>query len=162
MRIARTTVQRIYEGARRKIALRQGSEDRGRRIPAVRGPGGYLPLRRMPAAPLRQEMLTRPSPGITINMKMERKRHARRMHPRLFLLRQRAAPTGRKDPLISAQKANELSHVKKVIAVVSGKGGVGKSLVTALLAVLTRRAGYKTAILDPRTSPARPFRRPLA
>ena len=45
-------------------------------------------------------------------------------------------------------KANDLSHVKKVIAVVSGKGGVGKSLVTSLLAVLTQRAGYKAAILD--------------
>lgn len=40
------------------------------------------------------------------------------------------------------------SHVKKVIGVVSGKGGVGKSLVTSLLAVLSQRAGYKTAVLD--------------
>ncbi len=45
-------------------------------------------------------------------------------------------------------KANELSHVKKVIAVVSGKGGVGKSLVTSMLAVLAQRARYKAAILD--------------
>jgi len=36
-------------------------------------------------------------------------------------------------------EANELSHVKKVIAVVSGKGGVGKSLTTSLLAVNARR-----------------------
>ncbi len=43
---------------------------------------------------------------------------------------------------------NELSHVKRVIGVVSGKGGVGKSLVTSLLAVAMRRKGYKTAILD--------------
>lgn len=43
---------------------------------------------------------------------------------------------------------NELSNVKKVIAVVSGKGGVGKSLVTSMLAVLSKRGGYKTAILD--------------
>ena len=43
---------------------------------------------------------------------------------------------------------NELSNVKKVIAVVSGKGGVGKSLVTSMLAVLSKRSGYKTAILD--------------
>ncbi len=40
------------------------------------------------------------------------------------------------------------TSIKKVIAVMSGKGGVGKSLVTALLAVLAQRAGYKTAILD--------------
>lgn len=46
------------------------------------------------------------------------------------------------------EKPHELSRIKKVIGVVSGKGGVGKSLVTSLLAVLTQRAGYKTAILD--------------
>lgn len=45
-------------------------------------------------------------------------------------------------------KPHELSNVKKVIAVVSGKGGVGKSLVTSLLAVLMQRKDYKTAILD--------------
>ena len=43
---------------------------------------------------------------------------------------------------------NAASHVKKVIAVMSGKGGVGKSLVTGLLSVLTARAGKSTAILD--------------
>jgi Mrp family chromosome partitioning ATPase len=41
-----------------------------------------------------------------------------------------------------------MSHIKKVIAVVSGKGGVGKSLVTSLLAVMAHRKDYKTAILD--------------
>ena len=44
--------------------------------------------------------------------------------------------------------ANEYTHVKKVIGVVSGKGGVGKSFVTSYLAVLMNRMGYKTAILD--------------
>lgn len=43
---------------------------------------------------------------------------------------------------------NAHSSVKKVIGVVSGKGGVGKSLVTSLLAVNTQRLGKKTAILD--------------
>ena len=43
---------------------------------------------------------------------------------------------------------NELSTVKKTIAVVSGKGGVGKSLVTSLLAVLSQRNGAQTAIMD--------------
>ncbi len=43
---------------------------------------------------------------------------------------------------------NEQSSVKKVIGVVSGKGGVGKSMVTSLLAVLMSRKGYRTAILD--------------
>lgn len=46
------------------------------------------------------------------------------------------------------EKPHELSNIKKVIGVVSGKGGVGKSLVTSMLAVLTNRKGYKTAILD--------------
>ena len=42
----------------------------------------------------------------------------------------------------------EGSCVKKVIGVVSGKGGVGKSLVTALLASKMRKAGFKSAVLD--------------
>ena len=46
------------------------------------------------------------------------------------------------------EKLNDLSSVKKVIAVVSGKGGVGKSLVTSALAVEMNRRGYKTAVLD--------------
>ena len=45
-------------------------------------------------------------------------------------------------------EANPNSHVKKVIAVVSGKGGVGKSTVTASLAVAMARKGRKVAILD--------------
>ena len=44
--------------------------------------------------------------------------------------------------------ANPHSNVKKVIGVVSGKGGAGKSLVTGLLATLMQRRGHKTAILD--------------
>ena len=40
------------------------------------------------------------------------------------------------------------SNVKKVIAVMSGKGGVGKSLTTALLATETARLGYKVAVMD--------------
>jgi len=43
---------------------------------------------------------------------------------------------------------HELSNIKKVIGIVSGKGGVGKSLVTSLLAVSLNRRGYNTAILD--------------
>jgi len=43
---------------------------------------------------------------------------------------------------------NELSHIKKVFAVVSGKGGVGKSLVTSMLSVLMRRREFSIAILD--------------
>lgn len=44
--------------------------------------------------------------------------------------------------------ANVHSHVKKVIGVISGKGGVGKSLITSLMAVQMMKKGYKTAILD--------------
>lgn len=43
---------------------------------------------------------------------------------------------------------NELSNVKRVIGIVSGKGGVGKSLVTSLMSVNMNRKGFKTAILD--------------
>ena len=44
--------------------------------------------------------------------------------------------------------ANALSSVKRVIAVVSGKGGVGKSTVTASLAAAMARKGRKVAVLD--------------
>ena len=43
---------------------------------------------------------------------------------------------------------NEFSSVKKVIGIVSGKGGVGKSLVTSMLAAVMNRRGHATAILD--------------
>ena len=46
------------------------------------------------------------------------------------------------------EQPHELSNVKHIIAVMSGKGGVGKSLVTSMLAVNMQRLGYKTAILD--------------
>ena len=43
---------------------------------------------------------------------------------------------------------NQYSRVKKVIGIVSGKGGVGKSFVTSYLTTLMNRKGYKTAVLD--------------
>ena len=46
------------------------------------------------------------------------------------------------------ESPNALSSVKKVIAVVSGKGGVGKSLVTGLLSVSMQREGKKVGIMD--------------
>ncbi len=52
----------------------------------------------------------------------------------------------KQESLLEAQNAH--SNVKKVIAVVSGKGGVGKSLVTGLLATLARRNGASAAVLD--------------
>lgn len=47
-----------------------------------------------------------------------------------------------------ATELHELSRVDKVIGVISGKGGVGKSLVTSLLAVALSRRGYRVGILD--------------
>ncbi len=46
------------------------------------------------------------------------------------------------------EKPHELSDIKKVIGIVSGKGGVGKSMITSLMAILLNRKGYKSAILD--------------
>lgn len=54
----------------------------------------------------------------------------------------------RQEPESMLEKLNDLSHVKKVIGVVSGKGGVGKSLVTSLLATILRRRENAVAILD--------------
>jgi Mrp family chromosome partitioning ATPase len=47
-----------------------------------------------------------------------------------------------------SEQPHELSSIKKVIGVISGKGGVGKSIVTSMLAVTLNRMGYNTAILD--------------
>ena len=49
---------------------------------------------------------------------------------------------------IPKEELNKMSSVKKVIGVVSGKGGVGKSLVTSAMAVSMNRRGFKTAIMD--------------
>ena len=54
----------------------------------------------------------------------------------------------RQQPESLVEKPHELSNIKKVIGVVSGKGGVGKSLVTSLLAVSMQRRGFKAAVLD--------------
>ena len=49
---------------------------------------------------------------------------------------------------IPKEPLNSMSRVGRVIGVVSGKGGVGKSLVTSLLACAVQQAGKQTAILD--------------
>ena len=54
----------------------------------------------------------------------------------------------RQQPQSLLVPANSLSDVKHVVGIVSGKGGVGKSLVTSMLAVLLQREGYKVGILD--------------
>ncbi len=54
----------------------------------------------------------------------------------------------RQNPESMIEKLNDLSQVKKVIGVVSGKGGVGKSLVTSMLATTLRRRENAVAVLD--------------
>ena len=49
---------------------------------------------------------------------------------------------------IPKEQLNEFSRVKKVICIVSGKGGVGKSLVTSMMASATNNRGFNTAVLD--------------
>ena len=57
--------------------------------------------------------------------------------------------TSKKDSSqITTEPVNSLSSVKKVIGIVSGKGGVGKSFVTASLAVAMKKAGYEVGIMD--------------
>ena len=53
-----------------------------------------------------------------------------------------------RDPQSLIAPVNELSSIGKVIGVVSGKGGVGKSMVTGMLASIARRTAAQTAILD--------------
>ena len=53
-----------------------------------------------------------------------------------------------RDPKSFLEAPNALSSIKKVVAIMSGKGGVGKSMGTGLMAVLAQKAGLKTAILD--------------
>lgn len=55
---------------------------------------------------------------------------------------------GEFDPKSLLEDPNPGSDVKKIIAVVSGKGGVGKSLVTSLMAVNMQRRGHKVGVLD--------------
>ena len=54
----------------------------------------------------------------------------------------------RQSPQDVLEKPNELSHIRRVIGVVSGKGGVGKSMVTASIANELAAKGYQVGILD--------------
>ncbi len=58
------------------------------------------------------------------------------------------ADCAQRDPKSFLEAPNKKSSIKKVIGVVSGKGGVGKSLVTGLLATAMQRQGYHAGILD--------------
>ncbi|NPV88091.1 Mrp/NBP35 family ATP-binding protein [Coprothermobacteraceae bacterium] len=59
-----------------------------------------------------------------------------------------AEPVPNVGKFVVQKNGNEHSNIKNVVAVVSGKGGVGKSTVSALLAVALRRQGWKVGILD--------------
>ena len=54
----------------------------------------------------------------------------------------------RTQPQSFLKEHNPAARVGKIFGVVSGKGGVGKSMVTSQLAVLMHRLGYKTGVLD--------------
>ena len=56
--------------------------------------------------------------------------------------------SGNCDKEIKKAQLNERSSVKRVVAVLSGKGGVGKSFITSFLAVSLKRKGYRVGILD--------------
>lgn len=71
------------------------------------------------------------------------------------------AAAQRQEPQSLLKELNPAARVGKVYGVVSGKGGVGKSMTTCQLAVTMRRRGYQVGVLDADvTGP--PFPRPLA
>lgn len=53
-----------------------------------------------------------------------------------------------RDPKSLLEKPHEQSTIRKVIGIVSGKGGVGKSMVSSMLAADFQRKGYHTAVMD--------------
>lgn len=53
-----------------------------------------------------------------------------------------------RDPKSLLEKPHKDSSIKKVIGVISGKGGVGKSMVSSMLAASFQKKGYHTAVLD--------------
>lgn len=53
-----------------------------------------------------------------------------------------------RDPQSLLEKPHKDSSIKKVIGVISGKGGVGKSMVSSMLAASFQKKGYHTAVLD--------------
>ncbi len=57
-------------------------------------------------------------------------------------------PSRSADPSSFLEKPHRFSQIKKVIGVVSGKGGVGKTLVSSLMASLLHQRGYKVGVLD--------------
>ena len=56
--------------------------------------------------------------------------------------------SSRNKPQDLHEPPHQLSHIKKVIGIVSGKGGVGKSMTSAMLATLMRRRDYAVGVLD--------------
>jgi len=61
---------------------------------------------------------------------------------------ERQAATGGMQTGVNLPKINQFNHVKHVLAIMSGKGGVGKSSITAMLASALARRGFKVGVLD--------------
>ena len=70
-------------------------------------------------------------------------------------------PSREANPADFLEKPNAMSHIKKVIGVVSGKGGVGKSMVTSMLAVLLNRRGARILRCWMQILPVLPFQKHL-
>ena len=59
-----------------------------------------------------------------------------------------SADCSSRSPQSMIEQPNKESRIDKVIGVVSGKGGVGKSMISSMLAVNLQRKGHRTAIMD--------------
>ena len=67
-----------------------------------------------------------------------------------------------KKPINQKIKAHTGSHIKRIVGVLSGKGGVGKSTVTALLASAMMKQGERVGIIDADITAAKPTNLPIA
>jgi|YelNatPaOPRAMG01_1025707.scaffolds.fasta_scaffold00043_29 Mrp family chromosome partitioning ATPase len=103
------------------------------------------PLARKFEEEVKQAVARIASNGVQVAVKLiemspeERERLAERLRAERSGASSQESPTG---------IAQELNHIDHIVAVMSGKGGVGKSLVTALLAIGLRRKGYRVGIMD--------------
>ena len=135
MDVSRTTVTGIYDGARRKLA---DALVHGKRL--LIGKRTYNSVNMPAPAAIR---VVRPE-----NVIPKRRMIVMSENCNHDCSSCSSECSSRTQPQSFQAQPHEETHVKHVIAVVSGKGGVGKSLVTSLMAVQMQRRGFKTAILD--------------